>query len=160
MNEQTSFTEAEAQLFFAKRFNGKTWELFNKKDRTPEENDRMLDYAHASLAHWRAAGTAVNVQRGEWMIARAWIHLGDGEQALRHAGRVAEVTASHPDLMEDFDFAFAYECQARAHALCGHTDEARRFITLAQKAGEAIADEEDRTIFFEDFNSGNWNGEK
>lgn len=160
MSEEKSFSESEAHLFFAKRYNGKTWELFGKKDRTPEENDLMLDYAHTSLAHWRVAGTGVNVQRGEWLISRVWILLGDGEQALRHARRVGELTESHKGEMEDFDFAFSHESLARAHALCGHADEARKFIALAQEAGEAIVDEEDRKIFFDDFNSGNWNGLK
>ena len=160
MPAEKVFTESEAHLFFAKRYNGMTWELFDKKERAPEENERMLDYAHASLAHWRVAGKGVNVQRGEWLISRVWILLGDGEQALRHARRVGELTEAHKDQMEDFDFAFAHENLARAHALCGHVDEARKFLALAQQAGEAIADEEDRKIFFDDFNSGNWNGIK
>jgi hypothetical protein len=57
MSEENTFTESEAQLFFAKRFNGKTWELLDKAERTQEENELLVDYAHASLAHWRAAGT-------------------------------------------------------------------------------------------------------
>lgn len=160
MPDEKTFTESEAHLFFAKRYHGKTWELFDKKERTREEDELMLDYAHASLAHWRVAGTAVNAQRGEWVISRVWILLADGEQALRHARRAQEWTESHKGEMEDFDIAFAYECLARAHALCGHADEAKKFIALAQQAGEAIADEEDRKIFFDDFNSGNWNGAK
>ena len=160
MSEEKTFSESEAHLFFAKRYNGMTWELFDKKERTTEENELMLDYAHASLAHWRIAGTGLNVQRGEWLISRVWILLGDGEQALRHARRVEELTESHRSEMSDFDFAFAHESLARAHALLGHADEARQFMVLAQVAGDAIADEEDRKIFFDDFNSGNWNGIK
>jgi hypothetical protein len=160
MPEEKTFTESDAHLFFAKRYNDKTWELFDKKERTREENELMLDYAHASLAHWRAAGTGVKVQRGEWLISRVWILLGDGEHALRHARRVGELTESHRSEMEDFDLAFAHESLARALALCGRADEARKFIALAQQAGEAIVDEEDRNIFFDDFNSGNWNGIK
>ena len=94
------------------------------------------------------------------MIARAWMLIGGEEQALRHARRVAELTEEYKAEMEDFDFAFAHECLARAHALNGHADEARKFIALAQQAGEAIVDAEDRQIFFDDFNSGNWNGLK
>jgi len=160
VTDEKTFTESEAHLFFAKRYNGMTWELFAKADRTPEDSEKMLDYAHTSQAHWRAAGTGVHHQRGEWVIARAWIHIGDGEQALSHARRVEELTEAHRGEMEDFDFAFAYECMARAHAACGHTDEARKYLVLAQEAGEAINDEEDRQIFFDDFNGGKWFGIK
>ncbi|MEW5939428.1 MAG: hypothetical protein AB1750_07195 [Chloroflexota bacterium] len=160
MTDEKTFTESEAHLYFAKRYNGMTWEALDKKNRTPEENELLLDYAHASLAHWRAAGKGVNHQRGEWLIARAWIAIGDGEQALRHARRTAELTEAHRAEVSDFDFAFAHEGLARALAMVGQAEEARKFIALAQEAGEKIADAEDRQIFFDDFNSGNWSGLK
>jgi len=160
MPDEKTFTESEAHLHFAKQYNGKTWGLLDKPDRTPEENETMLDFAHASLAHWRVAGTAVHQQRGEWMIARVQTVLGNGEAALRHARRVADLTESRKSEMSDFDFAFAHECLARAWALNGEKVEARKFLALAQTAGEAIADKEDRDIFFADFNGGNWFGLK
>ena len=160
MSDEKTFSESEAHLHFAKRYNGMTWELLNKPERTAEENERMLDYAHASLAQWRVAGTGVNHQRGEWLIGRAWILLGDGEQALRHARRTAELTEIHRAEMEDFDLAFTHEEMARALAMCGYEEEARRYIALAQEAGEKIVDAEDRQIFFDDFNGGNWSGLK
>jgi len=160
MSDEKTFTESEAHLYFAKQYNGKTWELLDKPDRTSEENEMMLDYAHASLAHWRVAGTAVHHQRGEWMIARVYTVLGNGEQAHRHARRVADLTESHRSELSDFDFAFAYEGLARAYALNGEKVEAKKIIGMAQKAGEAIADKEDRDIFFADFNGGAWYGVK
>jgi len=48
MSDEKTFTESEAHLYFAKQYNGKTWELLDKPDRTSEENEMMLDYAHAS----------------------------------------------------------------------------------------------------------------
>ena len=160
MSDEKTFTESEAHLHFAKQYNGKTWGLLDKPDRTSEENEMMLDYAHASLAHWRVVGTAVHQQRGEWMIARVHTLLENGEPALRHARRVAELTESHKSEMSDFDFAFAYESLARAYALNGEKVEAKKIIGMAQKAGEAIADKEDRDIFFTDFNGGAWYGIK
>jgi len=59
--------------------------------------------------------------------------------------------------MEDFDWAFAYECVAQANAAAGNRDEALKYIELAQKAGEVIKEEEDRKIFFAEFNGGRWN---
>ena len=45
---------------------------------------------------------------------------------------------------------------ARAQALAGNQTEARKYIDKADKAGAAIQDEEDRQIFFDDFNGGDW----
>lgn len=158
MSENKNFTEAEAQIHFAKRFNGKTWELLDKQERTQEEDEFLLDYAHASLAHWRAAGTGVHLQRGVWMLARVNIVLGYSEIALQYAQRCLELTGQYKDLLSDFDFAFANECMARAQALSGNQTEAQKYIAKADEAGAIIKDEEDRQIFFDDFNGGEWYG--
>ena len=160
MSEKETFTEAEAHLHFAKGFNGKTWELLDKGERTPEEDELLIDYAHASLAHWRVAGTGVHLQRGAWMLARVNIVLGNAQMALQYAERCLELTEQHKDLLSDFDFAFAYECMARTQALAGNQAEAQKYIEMADKAGTAIQDEEDHQIFFDDFNSGDWYGLK
>jgi hypothetical protein len=158
MTEKETFTEAEAQLHFAKRFNGKTWELLDKQERTQEENELLVDYAHASLAHWRAAGTGAHLQRGAWMLARVNTVLGYSEIALQYAQCCLELTDQHKDLLADFDFAFANECMARAQALAGDQTKAKKYIAKANEAGAAIKDEEDRQIFFSDFNGGDWYG--
>jgi hypothetical protein len=160
VSEEKAFTESEAQLFFAKGFNGKTWELLDKGERTQEENELLVDYAHASLAHWRAAGTGVHLQRGTWMLARVNTVLGNAQMALQHAGRCLELTEQHKGLLADFDFAFAYECMARAQALAGNRAEALKYWDMADKAGAIIKDKEDRQIFFDDFNGGDWYGFK
>jgi hypothetical protein len=158
MSEDKTYTEAEAQLHFAKQFNGKTWELLDKQERTGEENELLVDYAHASLAHWRVVGTGVNLQRGAWMLARVNIVLGNAQLALQYAQRCLELTEQYKDQLSDFDFAFAYECVARAQALAGNQAEAQKFVEMADQAGTAIQDEEDRQIFFDDFNGGDWYG--
>ena len=160
MSEEKTFTETEAQLHFAKQFNGKTWELLDKHERNREEKEMLLDYAHASLAHWRVAGTGVNLQRGVWMLARVNIVLGNTQMALQYAGRCLELTEQYKGQLSDFDFAFADECMARAQALVGNQAEAQKYIEKADKAGAAIQDEEDRQIFFDDFNGGDWYGVK
>jgi len=75
-----------------------------------------------------------------------------------HANRCLELTEEHSSEMEDFDKAFAYEAVARANAVAGNRDEALKYIELAEKAGEAIADEQSKEIFVGDFNGGDWAG--
>ncbi|MCP4422872.1 MAG: hypothetical protein GY803_00105, partial [Chloroflexi bacterium] len=116
--------------------------------------------AHASCYHWLQAGTGLHHQRSEWMIARVYTVLGNAPAALRHAARCLELTQEYAELMVDFDFAFAYECIARANAISGNRDKALHYAQLAEKAGQTIVDEEDRQIFMDDFYGGDWNGVK
>ena len=158
MTEEKTFTLSQAHHHFAVDYHGQTWELLEKKNRTRVEEARMLDYAHASLTHWRTAGGAVRQQRGEWLVSRVHAVLGDGVHALKHAQACFELLEGNRSDMDDFDFAFAYEAIARAHAVSGDKAGAKKFIEMAQKAGEAIKDQEDREIFFNEFNGGEWNG--
>src|SRR5688572_9971525 len=128
MAEETTITVSQAHYQFAIDYHGKTWELLDKPERTRDENERMLDYAHASLAHWRTAGGAVRHQRGEWMLARVYAVLGNGPAALDHAHRCAEILEQNKSEMEEFDLPFAYEALARAHAIAGHAAEAKKFL--------------------------------
>lgn len=155
--EEKTYTISQAHLHFAVDYHSQTWELLEKAQRTPDEDERMLDYAHTSLAHWRSTGTALRHQRGEWMLARVYAVLGEGRQAVKHAYRCAEILHANQAEMQDFDFAFAYEAIARAHAISGERVEAERFLQKAKEAGAKIQDEEDRRTFFAELEGGEWN---
>jgi hypothetical protein len=150
----------DAHPYFAKQLNSKVWELLRKPDRTKAEDDLMIHAAHASCYHWLSAGNQVNQQRGEWLIAHVYTVLGLKESALRHAERCLELTKEFPELMLDFDKAYAVESVARAYALAGNRDEAKRYIALADKTGQMIKQEKDKYIFMNDFKGGNWYGMK
>jgi hypothetical protein len=158
MDEVKRFTEEEAHLLFAKQIHGRVWELLEKLRRSQLEDEEMLHAAHASLFHWLYAGKPVNHQRGEWMIARVHTVLGNASEALRHAERCLQLTEQYRGEMADFDLAFAEECAARAYALAGKHLAALKHLRLAELAGDAIADSEDREIFFQELNGGLWCG--
>lgn len=160
MNDEERYTLDEAHGLFAKQANGKVWTLLEKKDRTKGESQEMLQAAHASLFHWSHIGTALHQQRGEWLISRVQAVLGNGQEALRHAERCAELTKNHADLMQDFDRGYSLECLARSHALLGDQARAAELFDLATKAGEAITDDESRGIFLQDLDGGEWFGVK
>lgn len=158
MDAPTTFTLEEAHAHFARSINGRVWELLQKSARSPDENDEMLNAAHACTYHWRFVGNAVHQQRGEWLVGHVHIVLGQAKEALRHAERCFEITQSHKDLMRDFDIAYAFEGIARAQAMLGDEKIAGQFYELAQQAGNGIADDEDRSIFMGDFTGGDWFG--
>lgn len=155
---EEKFTLAEADEPFGKQLHSLTWTLLEKTSRTPDEDELMLHAAHASLYHWLQVGTAVHHQRGIWMIARVHTVLGNRDQALRYANRCMELTNAHGDLLEDFDIAFAWEAIARTQALAGHQAEAQKALARAIELGEAIVDEEDREIYFQELDGGDWYG--
>jgi hypothetical protein len=127
-----------------------TWTFLERDDRTPEDDDAMLNASHASRWHWsQASQEAKHQARGEWQLARVYAVLGRGEPALYHAARCLD-WCEHGEV-EDWDVAFAYEALARAHAVAGNTAEAARFKELAGRAGDEIADPEDREHFEQDW---------
>jgi hypothetical protein len=69
-------------------------------------------------------------------------------------------TEAEAHRMQDFDRAFTYQCVARANAIAGNRAEALKYLELADKAGQAIAGEEDKELFFSDLNGGDCGGVK
>ena len=131
-------------------FNG-TWELIDKADRTPDEDAKMVHMAHASRYHWGQIGTPLNIARGDWQISRVYAVLGQGENALYYAKSCLHICIDHD--LGDFDLAFAYEAAARAFAVLGDVEMTKEHLARAQKAGEAIAEEDDQKYFFAELES-------
>lgn len=123
-----------------------TWNLIEKKDKNQSEIDRMINAVHATRYHWEIAGEAVNIARGEWLISRVYALLGRGEPCWYHASRCLALTLEND--LKDFDLAFAYESRARAAMINKDKVEAAKYLTLAQDAGELIANPDDKDYFF------------
>ena len=119
-----------------------TWELL-EGGAAP---DAAIDTAHASAFHWsHAAGaTAANRARSQWLCSHVYAVLGRPEPALYHAERCLALVQGTPDEMEEFDLPAAYEALARAHAVAGRSEEARRFLAVGRAEISTIADAEDR----------------
>jgi len=121
------------------------WDLMDREERTPEEDDRMLHAAHASRYHWGEIGTPLEFERGEWQISRVYSVLKRPDGAMHHARRCLEICEANG--IGDFDLAFAYEALARASSVAGDHSGVSRYMRLAEKAGEAIAEEDNRNYF-------------
>ncbi|HEU5477468.1 MAG TPA: hypothetical protein VFU64_06540 [Gaiellaceae bacterium] len=140
-------TPEEHRALGVELYNG-TWALIEREDRTPDEDDEMLHRAHASAYHWlQAPHTAANRARSHWLCSHVYAVLGRPEPALHHGERCLALVEGSPQEMADFDLPAAYEALARAHSAAGRSDEARRFLELAQVEAAKIADAEDREHF-------------
>jgi hypothetical protein len=62
LTEEKISTREEHRKFAVGLFN-LTWSLLDKKDRTREEDDKMVHAAHASRYHWGEIGTPLEFER-------------------------------------------------------------------------------------------------
>jgi hypothetical protein len=145
MAEKEAPSKEEHRKFATGLFN-LTWSLLDERDRTREEDDRMIHAAHASRYHWGEIGTPLEFERGEWQISRVYSVLKRSEPALFHAKRCLDICKKNN--IGDFDIAFAYEAIARALSITRNAAECEKYLLLAKEAGERIAKKEDKDYFF------------
>lgn len=146
MGEEEKYTEQEWHKRSAVNLFNLVWNLLDKKDRTKQEDDKMVHAAHASRFHWGEIGTPLELERGEWQISRVYAILNRPQAALYHGQRCMEICLENS--IGDFDIAFAYEAMARASADAGDKKSCDKYMKLAKEAGEKIAKKEDRDYFF------------
>jgi tetratricopeptide (TPR) repeat protein len=156
MNKEGTITLREAIQELAKSANHQVWDLLEKTKRSKSEDEDMLLAAYSSLHLWKEAGTAGHAQRGSWLIAKVHLSLQQAENAVLWAEKCLQITENHSREMQDFDLAYAQEGLARAYALAGNLDLAKKHWAKAAALGEEIQDPEDREIFWKDFRGGDW----
>lgn len=154
MDEEDRYTLEESHKKFAMEFFNQIWPLLEKKERTEEEKENMINAAHASLFHWKHIGKPINEQRGEWMVSHVYAVLGMADSALLHAKKCCKLTEENK--FEDFDLAYSYEGLARAFAASGNKSEFEKYHKLAKEAGGKIEKKENRELFLNDLKSEPW----
>jgi hypothetical protein len=127
------------------------WNLIDKKNRNSEDNELMINTAHASLFHWMQVGEPVNFARGEWQVSRVYSICKRAEPALHHAENTLRICLQNG--IGDFDLAFAYEALARAHAVENHVEKVAEYRTLGLAAAQSIEKKEDRDYFMAELSS-------
>lgn len=145
MSEHKATTDQEWHEKSATALFNLTWDLLDKADRTPDEDDRMIHAAHASRFHWGEIGTPLEFERGEWQISRVYSVLNRPEPALYHAQRCLAICRENA--IGDFDIAFAYEAMARAYAVAGDAAKSKEYIFSGEQAAGQIEDEGNRDYF-------------
>ena len=122
----------------------RAWTLMETDERTEEQDDELINTAHASAYHWTQVGTPANRARSAWQLSRAYTVLDRPEPALHHARRCLAYCEENPEAIEDWDLPYAHEALARAHALAGEADVAGRHAAAARELAAGVAGAEDR----------------
>jgi hypothetical protein len=104
--------------------------------RSADDTAAMVELARGSREHWSHAGTWLEVERGDYDVARALLAAGSPDEALHHAeqclaGCVANDAAP-------FEHLFAHEALARVHHALGHGEAWQRHVQAAQSAFERL----------------------
>jgi hypothetical protein len=120
------------------------WRLLEVPERTAAEDDAMVHAAHASRWHWGRVGGPEQWAIGEWQCSRVYAVLGRGEQSLYHAQRCLDICEEHG--IESFVPASAHEALARAYAVLGDLDAARRERDLSYALAVNLEDDDDRAV--------------
>lgn len=128
---------------FAAQANNRAWEL-SVLERTAEQDQEMLDAAHASAWHWSAVGTELNRMRSTMLLAEVHALLGFGASALHYAEEMRTYFVGRET--DDWELAFTHVIHAHAASAAGAVETHRIAYGNALVAIKAIADEEDRTI--------------
>ena len=124
------------------------WALLETDDRTAEQDERMVHAAHGSRLHWESAGTAENVAVGDWLCSRVYAVLDRAEPAMYHARWC--LTRAESEALPNWIRAEAHEAMARAYAVQGELDDARRHAEEARAIAATIEDRDDLDVVLGD----------
>ena len=148
--------EQKMHHYMGIELNIQTWNLFEKENRNEQDDRRMVNFAQASLYHWRKSHKyeSVNEQRGQYTLSRVYAVLSKGEEALSYANEVSRLTKEQD--LKDFDLAYSYEALARANAALGNKKECKKWLKKALEVGGGIECEDAKKYFFLDLESTPW----
>jgi len=123
----------------------RTWDFLEQKNRSLDDDQMMLNLAHASRYHWSFIGKPWNFTTGDWQISRVYAALNQPDLALSFAKKALETSQKH-NLSERL--ISAYEGMARAHAVAREYPLAREFVSKAREQLRiANLDDEDRKTY-------------
>jgi hypothetical protein len=140
-----------AHRFFSAHCFNAAWDLMDKAGRTPEDDEAMLDAAHAAAWHWaqRPDRTATNQSVGYWQLARAYALTGDGLTARRYAERALAAAEG----LGPFYRGYAHEALARAEMLRGNRADGEAHLRQAKELLSQVSDSEERGLLQADLES-------
>jgi len=124
-----SKSEREFHRKTAVRCFNETWVYLEKKERTEQDNQKMLQLAHASRYHWGQVGTPRNKAVGDWQISRVYAALKQPHLSLLFANSSLRICKREhlPDVL-----VTAYEAVARAYAVAEDQASAIKYLRLAR----------------------------
>lgn len=150
MTEKTEFDQKAAHKYFSVNCFNSAWDLIDKTERNPQEEEDMIRLSLASHYHWtqRDDYSSTGASIGHWQTARIYAILGQAENARRYGQLCLE--ASQAEGVPPFFLGYAYEALARAEATGEDREKSEAFIDKAKTVAERIQKPEDRKQLLDD----------
>src|SRR5687768_8962067 len=102
---EAPFDVQKAHRWFAVELNNAAWDLVESEGRSEADAERMVHAAHAACYHWLQAGSPINHQRAQCLLATAYAAAGRAEPAVYHADRCLALGTQTGDAQSAFDRA-------------------------------------------------------
>lgn len=150
MSEQPDFDIAAAHRYFSTECFNRAWDLIDQEERTPAQEDEMLNLSLASLWHWTQRPDCTNKELsiGYWQVSRIYAITGRPENAVWYAERCLEATEDAD--LPPFYLGYAYEALARAAMAGRNKAQAMEYIAHARALAAREENEEDRQLLMDD----------
>ena len=148
MVDVPSFELSMAHRYFSADCFNKTWELIDKTNRTPAEDEEMIRLSQTSLWHWtqRNDCTRANLAIGYWQVARVYAIVGRADEARRYG----QLCLEHGRHESPFLHAYANEALMRAEIAAGNSAAAAQFRIEALRLAADVTDSEERDLILND----------
>jgi len=146
IEEPMSHTDHEFHRKIAAECFNRTWDYLKKKNRNPDDDQTMLNLAHASRYHWSIIGKPLNFAIGDWQISRAYSALNQPDLAIHFAKTSLETCRKNN--LSGWLLASAYEGMARAYIATKDYRQAREYVDKArlQLTSEVVDEEDLKTV--------------
>jgi hypothetical protein len=139
MAKAPGFDLVEAHRYFAAHCFNSTWDLIEKKDRTPLDDQMMVAMSQASIFHWsqRPDCDDEKMSIGYWQASRVQSLIGNPVEALR----LGEICLSYSESLRSFFVGYAHEALARAYTRNGQHEAAALHLAAARRHLALVKDQ-------------------
>ena len=153
MTKKTDFDHSAAHKYFSTNCFNQAWDLIEKTDRTPAEDEDMIRLSLASHYHWtqREDYSDSNASIAHWQTSHIYSLLGQADNARRYGQLCLEV--SQGEEIPPFFLGYAYEALARAESTAGNQKQAQEYIDQAKSIAEKIQEAEDKEQLLNDLDT-------
>ncbi len=150
MADKPDLDLSTAHQYFSSDCFNKAWDLIEKSDRTPEEDEEMIRLNQTSIWHWtqREDCSPTNMSVGYWQASRIYAVLGQVDNARRYGQLCLEI--SRGEDVAPFYLGYAYEALGRAEMVGGNREAMASYVGQARETAEKIADADEKQWLLSD----------
>ena len=143
-NSPTPEETASWQRRFASQANNRAWRLSESTSRTADEDEEMLQAAHAAMYFWKIVGNASNCAHAAQLLAHVYALLKIARPARHYLAQATPAFFSGN--AAPWEVAIAHTVAANVAAVSGEPEKHQSHYSEAIRLTAVLPDPEDREI--------------